>query len=184
MKLNLNIRNKLSVQNVVFYFMAFVAAYFLKRHYSTADVDDLMWILQPTAVVVEWMTGLDFFMESGTGYVNHSTMVIIAKACAGVNFFIISFCMSSFEILPHIRVVKFKCISMIGIATGMFIITVIVNAIRISVSIYLLTHPVNIGWLTQSRLHRIEGIAVYFICLWLIFILIQKIRNHRERIHP
>ena len=73
----------------------------LKAFYSAADSKDLAWILGPTAWLTEQISGLSFARESGVGWVNLEHMFVIAPACAGVNFLIIAFCMSSFQGIFH-----------------------------------------------------------------------------------
>src|SRR5688500_20194448 len=58
----------------------------LKVHYSTASPDDLRWILGPTTVLVELLTGKSFEFESYTGYMSSDRRFVIAAPCAGVNF--------------------------------------------------------------------------------------------------
>jgi hypothetical protein len=92
--------------NWIFLLLTLLVAFGLKYHYSQARSDDLVWILGPTAVLVEQLSGIDFDKEAHTGYVNNEHRVIIAPACAGVNFFIIAFCMAVFCGIPVIRPLK------------------------------------------------------------------------------
>src|SRR5262245_28802641 len=63
----------------------------LKRYYADAPVDDLGWILTPTARLVTSITGVAFDYQAGQGYISGERLFVITKACAGVNFMIAAF---------------------------------------------------------------------------------------------
>ena len=65
----------------------------LKFYYSTATPDELRWILAPTTVLVELLSGKSFEFESYTGYMSSDHRFVIAAPCAGVNFLITAFLM-------------------------------------------------------------------------------------------
>ena len=64
--------------------------FFLKRHYSLATAEELKWILTPIARLIAWLTTADPVWEAGVGYVDFSRGIIVAPACAGINFMIMS----------------------------------------------------------------------------------------------
>jgi len=146
---------------------------FLKAHYRTASVDELIWILQPTARVMETVFKIPFIWEKGTGFVNHREMMMIVKSCAGINFLIIGFCMCTFNLIPRVRQRRYKLLALIITGVGMVLITVFVNAARIWISICFSSLISDIRWLTPGQFHRLEGIAVYFMFLWIIYGLIR-----------
>src|SRR4029453_10581399 len=63
-----------------------VAMWAIKRHYATADVGDLVWILKPVASLCAVLGGAEFEWEPGSGYLSREYLFVIAKPCAGVNF--------------------------------------------------------------------------------------------------
>src|ERR1700752_3696118 len=65
----------------------------LKYFYSTATPDQLRWILAPTTLLVELVSGKSFAFESYTGYMSSDHTCVIAAPCAGVNFLITAFLM-------------------------------------------------------------------------------------------
>ena len=65
----------------------------LKQYYSTATADELRWILAPTTLLVELLSGRSFTFESYTGYMSNDHTFVIAVPCAGVNFLITTFVM-------------------------------------------------------------------------------------------
>src|SRR5215216_5115587 len=84
-------RNVWSAQLLV----VLLCALALKFYYSTATADELRWILAPTTVLVELLSGKSFEFESLTGYMSSDHTFVIAAPCAGVNFLITSFVMFS-----------------------------------------------------------------------------------------
>ncbi len=65
----------------------------MKFYYSAASVNQLRWILAPTTVLVEFVTGRHFTFESHAGYMSSDHTFLIAASCSGVNFLITAFLM-------------------------------------------------------------------------------------------
>src|SRR5437016_5836528 len=65
--------------------VAAVLMWGLKRYSADAPVDQLRWILAPTARVVTLATGVPFEHERGEGYVSRERRFAIEKVCAGIN---------------------------------------------------------------------------------------------------
>src|SRR5262245_63058133 len=68
-----------------------LAMWAMKRYYADATVDELQWILGPTATLVTALTGVPFEWEPGQGFLSRERFFVIAKACAGINFMIAAF---------------------------------------------------------------------------------------------
>ena len=81
-----DIRKRIGLVNAIFYLAVVLIAFGLKYHYSKAGSDALVWILTPTATLVEQISGIPFEYETGTGFVNSVHRIIIAPSCAGVYF--------------------------------------------------------------------------------------------------
>ena len=92
------IAHKLVVTSIVL-----AAAYLLKAYYSGAASEDLIWIIGPVARLVELFSDFNFVHEPGYGWVDVEHDVVIAPACAGVNFYIIAFCMSAFQLTHRVQ---------------------------------------------------------------------------------
>jgi hypothetical protein len=60
---HLNLYRRTAAQAAV----VLLAAILIKAFYSTASVNELQWILWPTKVVVEWITGTRIYYESYSG---------------------------------------------------------------------------------------------------------------------
>ena len=169
------------LQNAIFYLLALMIAIGLKYHYSRAGSDDLIWILGPTAELVEQIGGIPFECEAGAGFVNHKLRVIIAPACAGVNFLIIAFCTAVFSGLHYFKRIRAKIAWLIISALSAYLVTIPVNALRILLSIYVYDADIYSGWLTVQRVHRLEGVVIYFFFLCLFYRIIMKTTHHYLR---
>lgn len=163
-----------SLKRYGLYLGVFLVALGLKYHYSRAGSDDLGWILGPTSWVVEHICGIPFEHETGSGYVSLDYRIIIAPACAGVNFFIIAFCMSAFSGLSLLRHSAFKGPWVLSSAAGAYLLTVVVNAVRIWVSIWTLGADVSSKTMTPEMIHRVEGTFIYFFFLSLFYLILRK----------
>jgi exosortase K len=168
-------------QNGMFLLLALSLAVGLKHHYSTAASEDLTWLLRPTAWLVERISGIPFAQEAGAGFVNYARRIVIAPACAGANFLIIAFCMAVFSGLHHMRHEGLKWLWLAGALIGAYGLTVFVNAVRIIVSIYSYGEDINFGWLMAQRMHRLEGVVIYFFFLCLFYRIISAVLPLIER---
>ena len=145
----------------------------LKFHYSTASPNELRWILAPTTALVELLSGRSFEFESYTGYMSSDRRFVIAAPCAGVNFLITAFLMLGVRRLWRDRFqVGWHFIPLT--AAIAFVATLIANTARIFVALEMQKHSVEVSWLSANQLHRVEGIAVYFGFLLLLFVLTER----------
>jgi exosortase K len=155
-------------------------AWSLKRHYAAADADALWWILQPTASLVGLVSGATFTVAPGEGCVSHERMFLIEKSCAGINFMVAAFAM---VVLARLRRVRSFTAALAVLAAGLgasYGAAVLVNTVRITIAMWLAANPVPVSSLTAADVHRIQGIAVYFVGLVLLYELVRRI----ERIVP
>ena len=116
-------------------------AWALKRHYSDARADDLLWILAPTARLVSVVSGATFIWAPDEGYFARERLFLIGKACAGVNFMIAAFVMLAWALAPHARSLRavFGVIGL-GLAAG-YAAAVLVNTVRIAIAMWFAAHP-------------------------------------------
>ncbi|HEU4343864.1 MAG TPA: exosortase K [Candidatus Binatia bacterium] len=170
-------------QNGMFLFLTLVLAVSLKHHYSETSSEDLAWILRPTAAIVEHISKIRFEEEAHTGFVNYSRRIIIAPACAGVNFLIIALCMAAFSGFHHMQRRRLKWLWLVGAIAGAYGLTVLVNTMRIILSIYSYDADIYSGWLTPQRMHRLEGVVIYFFFLCLFYRIITAVCRLIERWH-
>ena len=147
----------------------------LKSYYSTATPDELRWILAPTTVLVELLSGRSFEFESYTGYMSSDHRFVIAVPCAGVNFLLTAFLMICLRRLWRDR---FQGVSWRFLPTAVamaYVATLIANTTRICVALEMQRRAVEVSWLTGNQLHRLEGIVIYFGFLLLLFMLLERL---------
>lgn len=101
--------------------------------------------------------------------------MVIAPACAGVNFLIIAFLTGAFTGIGTRRPTFGMLLSAALMAYGL---TVGVNAVRIIVSMGLYNAPIYTGPITPERVHRIGGVAVYFPALLAFHAVLRRSRSH------
>jgi exosortase K len=141
----------------------------LKGHYSTATAGQLTWMLAPTARLTAWLTSAHPVWEAGTGYVDFRRGIIIAPACAGINFMIMAFGLAAFSGLLRIcRLAPLLSWLILSLA-GAYGLALGVNAVRIAISIRLYQAEIHWAWFTVDRVHRLAGIGVYLGALGLFF---------------
>src|SRR5690349_12803729 len=151
----------------------------LKSYYSTATADQLRWILAPTTMLVELLSGRRFEFESYAGYMLSDRTFVIAVPCAGVNFLITAFLMLSLRRLWRARfqAIKWRYIPFVAVLA--FTATLIANTTRIWLALELRARAVAISGLTNNQLHRLEGVVVYFGFLLLLFLLTEKLESEK-----
>ncbi len=147
----------------------------LKYHYSMASAAQLKWILAPVARLVAWFTDARPVFEAGVGFVDFTCGIIIAPACAGINFMIMAFGLAALCGFFHIRRPTVQLLWLIPAWIGAYGVTLSVNALRIAVSMKLYGASIYGGWITAERLHRVVGVAIYFGALWLFYRLAEAI---------
>lgn len=164
---------KLSGKQCAQLVVVLLCAGLVKFYYSTASVNELRWILAPTTVLVEFITGKSFEFESYTGYMSADHTFVIAASCAGVNFLITAFLMLSLRKLWRERAKESSWSFIANIAAIAYLVTLIANTARISLAVFLLKRSLHVG-LSPDQLHRFEGVFVYFAVLLLLFLISER----------
>jgi exosortase K len=160
--------------NGLFYLLGFLAALGLKYHYSTAGAEGLCWMLTPVARLVALLSGIDFHWVLRAGYVNNSHEVVIAPACAGINFMIICFATFYFTFIARLQRTRTKW-SWLGLSlAAAYLLTLFTNTIRIIVAICLYGAPIYFGWVTPGRVHQLTGTLIYVCFLVAIFLAMER----------
>jgi len=151
----------------------------LKVYYSTATPDELRWILAPTTLLVELLSGERFEFESYAGYMSSDRRFVIAVPCAGVNFLIAAFLMLALRRLwrERFRSAGWTMIPLTAVLA--YAATLVANTARIWLALEMRVRSVEVSGLTNNQLHRIEGIVVYFGFLLLLFLLVERFESAR-----
>jgi exosortase K len=155
--------------------VAVVIAWGLKRHYAVARVDDLAWILSPTARLVAVMTGSTFVLQPEEGYFSRDRLFLIEKSCAGINFMVAAFGMLTFALLERVRN-GLSMARVLGLSLlASYPAAVMVNAVRIAIAMWLAAHPDALSAFSAADVHRVEGITVYFMGLVVLYELVRRL---------
>lgn len=160
-------KNKLSV---LFLFTVFFIGFAFKWYFTNLDVEYSVWLLKPTTIWVEQITGLNFDFLQNEGYVCTQTLpiTIIDKSCSGLNFWLMSFLLGAFVL--HKKVTDlwrffYFFIAVFGLA---WLVTIIANTGRIVISIKFL--PSLIPYIEYSQSHLLLGIFIYVTMLILYYL--------------
>ena len=154
----------------------------MKWYYSAASVNQLRWILAPTTVLVEFITGRHFSFESHAGYMSSDHTFLIAASCAGVNFLITAFLMLALRQLWKDRFKQMRTPwTFLPISAAVaYGTTVIANTARISIALHMQGMHLKFWELNPEQLHRLEGIIVYFGFLLMLFVLVERRRRELD----
>ena len=177
-KTSLLIKNQL-IKNAWAYAIILVVSYAFKYHYSQAASHELIWILAPTAKLAGWFSGLTFIYESGAGYINLARNICIAPACAGVNFLIISFCLIAMTGIYRISSSRDKLLWVFLSGAVSYVLTLLVNACRIVLSIRLYESDFYHKWVSPGAMHQLMGIILYLGFLYVVFYLMHYLFPRR-----
>jgi exosortase K len=148
--------------------LAALAAFALKRFYAQASASELGFVLAPTSALVALATGAAFEAEAGAGYVSRELRFVIAPVCAGLNYTIAAFATLVLGFAPRTSGTPRKLAWLLAAAGTALAATIVVNAARISLAIALRGAALP-AWLSPEMLHRVEGVAVYLVSLWLLW---------------
>lgn len=156
--------------------LVLLCALVLKYFYSTASVNELRWILAPTTVLVELLSGKSFEFESYMGYMSSDHTFVIAAPCAGVNFLLTAFVMLGLRRLWRDRFQAVRWSFLPAVAVTAYVATLIANTVRICVAL----EGLELSGLTRNQVHRVEGIVVYFGFLLLLFVVMERFESAKS----
>ena len=105
----------------------------------------------------------------GEGYVSRERLFVIEKSCAGINFMIAAFAMMMLTFHHRITSGMSGAHVLVASLVASYGAAVFVNATRITMAMWLAAHPLAASGLTAAEVHRLEGIAVYFAGLVVLY---------------
>jgi exosortase K len=152
---------------------ALTLAWLLKYHYSHASAEDLRWMLAPTT----WLTSLfvagEFTFQAGQGYLSREHSVLISPACAGVNFMVVALLSLALGYSAHFAGVRRRA-RWLAISVGLaYLTTLLVNGLRIGLSVVLGHLATRVTGLTFQSVHRLLGIFIYLAGLLSLCLTVQ-----------
>jgi exosortase K len=161
----------------------------LKYDYSRASADELRWILAPTSWLTSLFTSGGFEFRVGEGYLNREQSVLVSPACAGINFLVVALLSLVLGFAGRFESFRQKgawCATSLGLA---YVSTLLVNALRISLSVAVAHLAARVTGLTFQSVHRLLGVVVYLggllvLCLTIQFWLSSRGRRDANRGAP
>jgi exosortase K len=162
---------------------ALALAGLLKHHYSHASAEDLRWILAPTT----WLTSLfvsgEFSFQTGQGYLSREQSVLISPACAGVNFLIVALLSLVLGFSSRFADLRQRARWLVTSIALAYLTTLVVNALRIGLSIAVAHLAARVTGLTFQSVHRLLGIFIYLAGLLTLCLTVQLWLSSRG-LHP
>jgi exosortase K len=151
-----------------------------KQFYAQATVEELRWILGPSAALAGVLAGTSFDYEAGSGYVSLDLRFTIVPACAGVNFLIVAFCSLLSLVGLGVAGLGRRTVAVVSSAGLAYVVTVVANGTRIAIAAGV--HLVGASWetLDVERLHRLEGVAVYVLALLALCEIARVVRRSAD----
>lgn len=151
----------------------------LKVHFSAAAASDLHWILDPLALLLRLFTGWRFEQNAADEWYSLDAGIVLVKACAGINFMILSFIGWCWLSRPRgrlsLRHATIEWPVLLGSALVFaWIVALLVNALRVLAIVH--WQPTLEHWLPSGDAHRLLGIVVYLAALKLQFLLFEPRR--------
>jgi exosortase K len=168
------------VRALPFYGAGFLLVLALKYQYRRATVDDLDWILRPTAGVAELLSGIRFEREAHAGWINHPHRIILAAGCAGVNFLIVAYSTLFFSFLHRFGSAAGRGVWLATSLGISLLLTIGTNALRILGAIHLYESDLHGALLTPERVHRAAGTMVYCLSLLLAYLTAERLFRRRD----
>ncbi len=142
----------------------------LKHHYSIATVADLEWMFRPLSQLLEWLTGHSFYPDDNHEWVSQGANVRLVKACAGINFMLMSFLVYAWIVGPD-RYTDTDLLSwmagrllLLGVAiTASWATCLLANSFRIIVAMNVESHEWGLDafGVGAADFHRLIGTAIY-----------------------
>jgi exosortase K len=160
------------------------AAYGLKAYFSAANADALQWVLAPTCWLAGHLGGIVFVYEPGAGFISHTERLVVGLACSGLNFLIICFAALFFSLAHRFEGAWRRVAWLVGCFGLAYVATILVNAARVIIAAHLYHLPLEGGFLTPARLHRLMGTVLYCVALVALHRLADRWTDARPTAQP
>jgi len=167
-------------KNILYYLAAIGLFILLKFWFTSADNNDLAFLLKPTDKFVGLLTGSHSVYFTDNGYYYDELNILIDKSCSGFNFWILSFMLFTYLTIKYIDKHFYKLLAILFSLIGAYLLTIFVNTSRIFVSIIVQNQTRNIFLREQDIIHEAVGIITNLTFLILTYYLIEKILTHKK----
>lgn len=140
--------------------LALLAAFALKRAYSTAGADQLAWVLAPSC----WLAshaGLVLTHEPGAGFISHAPRMVVGPPCAGLNFMVVAWLALYWTAQARFGSARAKLGWLLASGLAAYLATLATNGARIVLAAHLFDATFYTGMITKAQVHRLLGVALY-----------------------
>jgi exosortase K len=138
----------------------------LKYHFSAAAASDLQWMLHPLAWLLQAAAGWPFLRDAAGNWESRTAGLVLVKACAGINFMVLSFLGWCWMWRPVAPWTPFQWPLRLGGALGCaWLLALGVNTFRILLIVRF--QPSLEHWLSPADAHRLLGLMTYLPALCL-----------------
>lgn len=128
-----------------------------KLGYQQADTEDLLFVLQPSNLLVSYWANSEAVYQQGLGFVHETLAITIGKSCSGINFAILCLCLFLYSLWPRLHTWKTRLSLLPIVVFIVLVFTVFVNASRICITLVLEQQlELHYTWL-----HQVQGAFVY-----------------------
>jgi exosortase K len=162
--------------------LAVAAAVALKWHFSAAAASELAWMLRPLALLLHAVAGWSFVRNVDGEWESAGAGLVLVKACAGVNFMVLSFlgwCWlwrpQGFPAWAQYSPRRWPLLA--AALACAWLAALGVNALRIIAIVH--WQPALERWLAPADAHRALGLLVYLPALGIQWLLME--RRHPAR---
>lgn len=163
--------------------LVFMIAATLKVYFSAATASQLGWMFEPITHLLRLIAGWHFKPNADGEWQSMEAGIVLVKACAGINFMIMSLLAWSWVMRPRaggfntsMTVIE---IPLLLTVTFLFawLATLVANTLRILAVVYL--QPVLEHWLGAEAAHRFLGLLIYLAALTAQVLLTEWQRRER-----
>jgi exosortase K len=154
------LRKRLDGKTLAWWLTALAVALAIKHHYSVASAADLQWMLRPLSQLLEWISGHPFHRDGLHEWVSESADIRLVKACAGINFLLMSLLAWAWVFRPdhreaaHLQTwVAGRILLLFALIMAAWTTALLANSLRILVAMNLPGHG--------AGLHRLIGMLIY-----------------------
>lgn len=167
------------IKNVTYYLIAFVLFIVLKFVYAQANNDMVLFVLKPVSELISIITNYDAMYTTSSGFFYQELNITIDKSCSGINFWLMSFMICMFSIIPKKKTRLQKIIAFPVAFILAYVLTLFANTSRILISIFIeKKSSLNYTWL-----HEAQGVFIYLTFLILFYLLINHILTKTNSRH-
>jgi exosortase K len=152
----------------------------LKYHFSVAAASELNWMLRPVSLLLRLVAGWQFERSDSGEWYSLDAGIVLIKACAGINFMIMSLLGWCWILRPRVRdaTARVALIEWPLLLGGALVFAwsaaLVVNSLRILAIVH--WQPLLEHWLPSGQAHRMIGLLIYLPALNLQLLLAERRR--------